>query len=459
MFGLLKNSHKCNSESKDFRLNYCGTCKTIGKVYGHKERLLLNFDVVFLSELLTSIYGQDKVNDVVPYSCMSLPKDEDEIAIHLKYCASINVLLSSYKILDNDIDSKYKWNLWKALSKLTNKNFKKSQDVLSGYGLSVGTINKLIEEQFDRENRREFYDDVNQHLEYYYSTTAEITGLVFKHGLVEHTDVITDEQMYDLGKNFGKIVYLIDAIEDYEQDVKKGQFNPLIISYKSDLKNQLQETKNEILGSLENINTIINSLNIDENTKAQFISRLSLSIHQKLNADKKVENKLINRPKLSVKERVEIAQKRARFVTKPHSSTFRKKIAYAYLAPLLIIFCVLFPSLAHAANDLIQTNGENCNNCNGNSGAQLTICGDCCSMCCENTRSSCCGDRGPGWGRRGYCQHIGDDFYYSCWPQCWIVPGLCCACSCCAGGEASGPTVIIKIIEVPAKAGSACLRC
>ena len=55
MFGLLQNRKLTAEETSEFRLNYCGTCKTIGKLYGHKERILLNFDVVFLSELLAAV--------------------------------------------------------------------------------------------------------------------------------------------------------------------------------------------------------------------------------------------------------------------------------------------------------------------------------------------------------------------------------------------------------------------
>ena len=43
MFGLIKRAD---------RLAYCGSCKTIGAMYGQRVRLLLNHDMVFLGELL-----------------------------------------------------------------------------------------------------------------------------------------------------------------------------------------------------------------------------------------------------------------------------------------------------------------------------------------------------------------------------------------------------------------------
>lgn len=46
-------------ERRLWQLHYCGACKTIGRQYGHKSRMLLNYDAVFLAELLTELGGED----------------------------------------------------------------------------------------------------------------------------------------------------------------------------------------------------------------------------------------------------------------------------------------------------------------------------------------------------------------------------------------------------------------
>jgi hypothetical protein len=55
MYSLMKaltcSRHQDNTTP--YRLHYCGTCKTMGPLYGQKSRFLLNHDAVFLSELLT----------------------------------------------------------------------------------------------------------------------------------------------------------------------------------------------------------------------------------------------------------------------------------------------------------------------------------------------------------------------------------------------------------------------
>ena len=61
MFGLMRVKKCGMSEAeKHFRrLHYCGTCKTIGSLYGQKSRLLLNHDTVFLAEILSSLSDEN----------------------------------------------------------------------------------------------------------------------------------------------------------------------------------------------------------------------------------------------------------------------------------------------------------------------------------------------------------------------------------------------------------------
>ncbi|MCU0238408.1 MAG: DUF5685 family protein, partial [Pyrinomonadaceae bacterium] len=79
MFGLMR-AKTCgmSADEKHFRrLNYCGTCKTIGSLYGQKSRLLLNNDTVFLAEILTSLSDENVESwqkSYQSYNCLNLPK-------------------------------------------------------------------------------------------------------------------------------------------------------------------------------------------------------------------------------------------------------------------------------------------------------------------------------------------------------------------------------------------------
>src|SRR5947209_16826565 len=103
MFGLMRfrgEPGAVDVQKRQWRMHYCGTCKTIGRNYGQKARLLLNHDTVFLAELLT-VLTSEKVEQWSPayqsWNCLSLPKDDEAPAV-LRYVSAVTMLLSDYKI-------------------------------------------------------------------------------------------------------------------------------------------------------------------------------------------------------------------------------------------------------------------------------------------------------------------------------------------------------------------------
>ena len=77
MFGLMKNTGCLQPGQPDwYRLHYCGTCKSLGRLYGQRSRLFLNYDIVFLSEILTLLQESETEKwDKSLYSknCFDLP--------------------------------------------------------------------------------------------------------------------------------------------------------------------------------------------------------------------------------------------------------------------------------------------------------------------------------------------------------------------------------------------------
>lgn len=130
MFGLMKPISNCKADSSNnFRAHYCGTCKSIGSLYGQKERLFVNYDVAFLGEIMTSIEKPDfKINELSkPYrslNCFSLPENED-IPLVLDYTATLNVILGVLKIDDNIQDERKLGFLWRFLKMNFSRSFKK----------------------------------------------------------------------------------------------------------------------------------------------------------------------------------------------------------------------------------------------------------------------------------------------------------------------------------------------
>ena len=130
-----------------------------------QNRFFLNFDTVFLSELLDAVIKDDnKFKHIKPNTCFSLPQDISQIPFFLKYTASVNVMLAYYKIQDNVIDSSTKINIWKAFRFVESRNFKKAKNFLKESGVLVNLIEDNIQSQFRIEKHHGLPDRIQNRI-------------------------------------------------------------------------------------------------------------------------------------------------------------------------------------------------------------------------------------------------------------------------------------------------------
>ena len=139
-----------NKNSSDYlfqRMHYCGVCKAMGNSYGHKSRLLLNYDSVFLSELLTELGTEDHNNWENAFQainkCLTMPTGN--IPVSLQYAADANVLLADLKIQDQLIDNGSLG--WRFAQIFFNKSFIRNAQKLANCGIDKNEILKISETQ------------------------------------------------------------------------------------------------------------------------------------------------------------------------------------------------------------------------------------------------------------------------------------------------------------------------
>src|SRR5581483_1769387 len=116
MYGLMKarSCQQTTEQRATRRLHYCGTCKTIGWMYGQRARWLLNHDTVFLAELLSFLAERETTWGAAyqSYNCLARPADQAELSLVLQYAATANVVLTEFKLADQIKDSgARKWRL------------------------------------------------------------------------------------------------------------------------------------------------------------------------------------------------------------------------------------------------------------------------------------------------------------------------------------------------------------
>lgn len=327
MFGLMR-AKTCGmtAEEKNFRrLHYCGTCKTIGSLYGQKSRFLLNHDTVFLAEILTSLSGEEVQTwqkSYQSYNCLSLPKNE--IPISLQFAATANVILAEFKISDHIADTRQR--RFKLAHRIFSKEFIEAQILLSKWNFPLEKVRQLLEKQTEIEN-------TSTNLDKLALPTATATATFFSHGaeLVGRNELT--KLAHEIGFHFGKLVYILDAYEDFEKDEKTNQFNALRVAFgkKEKAVSILFELENEIISNIW-------QLPISETKKQIFSSRLRSNLQKKLKTDLPA---IVCHPKkrITLSERFERAKIRAKELTANHSwattlPIFTFVLVVVFIAPM-----------------------------------------------------------------------------------------------------------------------------
>lgn len=254
MFGYVIPD-KNNMYIKDFNLYqsfYCGLCKALHKSGSEITRLCTNYDIAFYSILLHSL-----LNENVEFKrkvCMynGRKKTVADVDALSEKMADLAVLLVYYNIQDDISDGKplrifAKWRLY--LRKRAAAKRMPDIDLLMRD--SFGRLAKL-----EKQNS----DDIDAVADCFASLMRDITRVF----------VPSDGDIDDFAYNLGRLVYLMDAVDDVEKDSKKHRYNPLVNVYgkcdnKQDylLKNAdemsflLKSTYNKLVGSYNRMNIVL----------------------------------------------------------------------------------------------------------------------------------------------------------------------------------------------------------
>ncbi len=219
MFGYIKTDFP-NMYMKDtvlYQAMYCGLCKGIGKTCGQKARFVLNYDLTFLSVLLHNLVGEDV--RVKKEHCIVHPIRKRPIAQVDKLTeriACLNVILAYYKLNDDVLDNG-KGRLKRSFFKTAYKKAKKNEP----------EIDKIVKNRYDELLKLEKAkcDSMDIVADPFGNMMQDIVAVILKDNC--------PEDVKELAYYLGKWIYLIDALDDFDKDKKKKDFNVFINLYPS----------------------------------------------------------------------------------------------------------------------------------------------------------------------------------------------------------------------------------
>ncbi len=224
MFGYV-TPHKPELKMKHydaFKSYYCGLCQHIKKDYGDLPRLTLSYDITSMCVLLDALSPDSTW--LYDHTCIANPlkkRTSVQNNLSLKYGATINFLLSYYKLKDNvddENDLKSKIALCRLRPHLANvpKEFDFMQLVIMDDLKKLNRLEKTL--------NFETLDEISHPF-------AKLVGNILKlypYPLVGDSDELR-AKLYIFGYTLGKWIYLLDALDDLEKDMKSGSFNPLLV--------------------------------------------------------------------------------------------------------------------------------------------------------------------------------------------------------------------------------------
>ena len=213
MFGLVRPymNDLTEEEKARYKAVYCGLCRALNENYGLAGRMGLNYDMTFLIILLDSLYEpQEQTKDAF---CPPHPvkKHRETKSEFTDYAADMTVALTYYKALDDWMDEGSKTG--KVYSGLLKRSY---QQVKERWPRQCKAIEKSLDALHEVEK-----DEAAQP-----ERAADLSGRMLADIFAVKEDFF-QRQMAGLGYFLGKFIYMMDAAIDYEDDRKKGCYNPL----------------------------------------------------------------------------------------------------------------------------------------------------------------------------------------------------------------------------------------
>lgn len=203
-----------------FRAYYCGVCKSIGKRCGQLSRLALNYDSTFLAIFLSSLYEEPPC--VKAGTCLVHPLKKRNIIANddvIRYASDINVLLAYYNFEDKRHDEHSVLATAGILA--LRRAYKKLKAM---YPLKCDIIEKRLGELRQLENEKCASMD----------KSAEPFGRLMEE-VFAYQPLCGDEKRESalrwIGYNIGKWIYIADAFDDVEKDIRQKAYNPLLCQF------------------------------------------------------------------------------------------------------------------------------------------------------------------------------------------------------------------------------------
>lgn len=227
---------------------YCMLCTKLKNEISTMYRMLTSFDITacfILFDVLTDIKSQHKIK------CPFSKKKSIDIYISdkaLQYSFLICLFCASSKLRDDNFDN----NKNKMLSSIFHHN-KKIKTVFEENEV-IQKWNDLLLQYYEKEK------DENSTFDILTNTIGDVYGKIFVDYISFSKINFDEKELYSLGFDIGQYIYIMDAYDDYFNDVNHGLFNPICRMFDYEI---MKNNKIKIKSKIEFILSIIQRKIVD----------------------------------------------------------------------------------------------------------------------------------------------------------------------------------------------------
>ncbi len=234
------------SDLEQYQSVYCGLCRTLARRYGLAARFLVNYDCTFLAMLLARpgqsvcVRRRCPVHPLGGRMCL-------EHCASLDTAADIAVILGWWALADRARDASFFPSLpYRAACLVLKRAYRKASERQSDFArLAEGKLRELgALEQKQCASVDQAADP--------FAVIVQAAG--------RSTDPVRERILRELLYHLGRIVYILDAADDLQEDCRTGAYNPLRFRFalerdrlspqqEQTIRNSLQLSHNALAGA------------------------------------------------------------------------------------------------------------------------------------------------------------------------------------------------------------------
>lgn len=274
MFGRLRVSQcqLATPEKDAYNADFCSMCHSLRAQDGLLSTLLTNYDNTFWLQVAA---GLMETKPLLKKPCTAMPLRSVSVRLHSPQVERSNISLLWLLVKAKAEDDLHDEQSLKAklILRYSGQKVEKAKNYLASLGFAVGSLLDLPEKQREAES-----DPVSKFLDVSLPT-EEMMGEIFAHLATVCERPLKAFALRDFGRNLGRALYLMDALEDYTEDQAAGRFNPVFrsagVQSRSELSELVSLVGSELSKTAVSLDLTEPSVTVVNATLRRLISRLT----------------------------------------------------------------------------------------------------------------------------------------------------------------------------------------